>query len=241
MNFWQISMSNKWKWKKKLKLNEFFQISWLTKNRLTSFSSLFYIGYIISFCFKFYVPDFLDKPLCVPVQQANSNSTSSTSTGGGSSSSSANSVNATPTGGAGGQNNSNDSSTSQSISLPTPKEKQIDVEFNLWTRPDCAGTQYENSNRTWFYFSIRGQPVNTKFQPWNLHAFLLLFLGGEKNQLVKFNVLNLNKQAKLFSQGMHPVIKHGTNGKWERIKDKPTFYVSNFMLFLWITVFPSEL
>jgi hypothetical protein len=25
---------------------------------------------------------------------------------------------------------------------------------------------------------------------------------------------------------MHPVVKHGNNGKWERIKDKPTFYVS---------------
>jgi hypothetical protein len=50
--------------------------------------------------------------------------------------------------------------------------------------------------------------------------------GGEKNQLVKFNFLNLNKQAKLFSQGMHPVTRHGTNGKWERIKEKPTFLIT---------------
>ena len=27
-------------------------------------------------------------------------------------------------------------------------------EFQLWTAPDCAGTQYENGNRSWFYFSI---------------------------------------------------------------------------------------
>ena len=27
-------------------------------------------------------------------------------------------------------------------------------EFNLWTAPDCAGTEYETSNRTWFYFSV---------------------------------------------------------------------------------------
>lgn len=59
----------------------------------------------------------------------------------------------------------------------------------------------------------------------------LWILGGEKNQLVKFNVLNLNKQAKLFSQGMHPVVKHGSNGKWERIKNKPTFYVRMFLEF----------
>lgn len=91
------------------------------------------------------------------------------------------------------------------------KEKQIDVEFNLWTRPDCHGTPFENSNRTWFFFSIRG---------------------GEKNQLVKLNVMNLNKQAKLFSQGMNIVVKHGSNGKWERMKEKPTFYLTdeNFIL-----------
>lgn len=44
--------------------------------------------------------------------------------------------------------------------------------------------------------------------------------------------MNLNKQAKLFSQGMHPVVKYGSNGKWERIKEKPTFFVTeeNFVL-----------
>ncbi|CAO1366248.1 unnamed protein product [Diamesa serratosioi] len=100
------------------------------------------------------------------------------------------------------------------VRSPTPipstntnsKEKLVDVEFNLWTRPDCYGTPFENQNRTWFYFSIRG---------------------GEKNQLIKFNVLNLNKQAKLFSQGMYPVIKHGNNGKWDRVKDKPVFYLTD--------------
>lgn len=43
---------------------------------------------------------------------------------------------------------------------------------------------------------------------------------------MKFNFLNLNKQAKLFSQGMHPVTRHGVNGKWERIKEKPTFLIT---------------
>lgn len=103
------------------------------------------------------------------------------------------------------------SAEGQPRSTSSSKEKQIDAEFNLWTRPDCQGTSFENSNRTWFYFSIRG---------------------GEKNQTVKLNVMNLNKQAKLFSQGMHPVIKNGSNGKWERMKEKPSFFVTdeNFIL-----------
>lgn len=40
---------------------------------------------------------------------------------------------------------------------------------------------------------------------------------------MKLNLVNLNKQAKLFSQGMHPVMRHGATGKWERTKEKPTF------------------
>ncbi|XP_058837129.1 uncharacterized protein LOC131693378 isoform X3 [Topomyia yanbarensis] len=87
----------------------------------------------------------------------------------------------------------------------------VEVEFNLWTRPDCAGTPYENQNRTWFYFAVRG---------------------GRPHQIVKFNVMNLNKQAKLFSQGMHPVMKVGSAGRWERIKDKPSYAVTNDIFFI---------
>jgi hypothetical protein len=32
-----------------------------------------------------------------------------------------------------------------------------DNEFHLWTLPDCANTPYENGNRTWFYFGVKGQ------------------------------------------------------------------------------------
>ena len=28
------------------------------------------------------------------------------------------------------------------------------VEFQLWTAPDCAGTVHQNGNRSWFYFSV---------------------------------------------------------------------------------------
>ena len=36
------------------------------------------------------------------------------------------------------------------------KVEKCDNEFNLWTLPDCANTPYENGNRTWFYFSVKG-------------------------------------------------------------------------------------
>lgn len=32
-----------------------------------------------------------------------------------------------------------------------------DIEFNIWTKPDCYGTPYENQNRTWFYFGVKGK------------------------------------------------------------------------------------
>ena len=42
----------------------------------------------------------------------------------------------------------------------TPTEDIPDYEFNIWTKPDCAGTEFENSNRTWFYFGIKGKILN---------------------------------------------------------------------------------
>lgn len=37
------------------------------------------------------------------------------------------------------------------------KVEKHENEFNLWTEPDCANTPFENGNRTWFYFSIKGK------------------------------------------------------------------------------------
>lgn len=109
---------------------------------------------------------------------------------------------------------------------------------------DCFGTPFENSNRTWFYFSIQR-------------------IGGEKNQTIKLNILNLNKQSKLFTQGkstiltylyrikylkiflkgMNIVIKRGSNGKWERMKEKPTFYITdeNFILTFFHRTFDKDI
>ncbi|KAM3961003.1 LOW QUALITY PROTEIN: cytosolic carboxypeptidase-like protein 5 [Aphomia sociella] len=76
-----------------------------------------------------------------------------------------------------------------------------DYEFNLWTRPDCAGTEFENGNRTWFYFGVQAT---------------------ESAVLVRLNLINLNKQGKMYNQGMAPVTRT-LPGKpqWERIRDRP--------------------
>lgn len=81
----------------------------------------------------------------------------------------------------------------------------LDYEFNLWTKHDCHGTQYQNNNRTWFYFGVRC---------------------GRPNSSVRFNIVNLNKQVKMFSQGMCPVFKIVPGHlHWERIREKPTYTV----------------
>ncbi|XP_006880663.1 PREDICTED: cytosolic carboxypeptidase-like protein 5 [Elephantulus edwardii] len=78
-----------------------------------------------------------------------------------------------------------------------------DYEFNVWTRPDCAETEFENGNRSWFYFSVRG---------------------GIPGKLIKINIMNMNKQSKLYSQGMAPFVRTvPTRPRWERIRDRPTF------------------
>lgn len=86
-----------------------------------------------------------------------------------------------------------------------------DYQFQLWTKPDCSGTEFENGNRTWFYFGLRGGPVGA---------------------VLKFTVMNLNKQAKLFSQGMAPVFKIQGKTSWERIRDPPSYTTleNNFSL-----------
>ncbi|KAM4867729.1 cytosolic carboxypeptidase-like protein 5 isoform 1-T1 [Thomomys bottae] len=78
-----------------------------------------------------------------------------------------------------------------------------DYEFNVWTRPDCAETEFENGNRSWFYFSVRG---------------------GTPGRLIKINIMNMNKQSKLYSQGMAPFVRTlPSRPRWERIRDRPTF------------------
>ncbi|XP_005371399.1 cytosolic carboxypeptidase-like protein 5 isoform X1 [Microtus ochrogaster] len=86
---------------------------------------------------------------------------------------------------------------------PTGSIASPDYEFNVWTRPDCAETEFENGNRSWFYFSVRG---------------------GTPGKLIKINIMNMNKQSKLYSQGMAPFVRTlPSRPRWERIRDRPTF------------------
>ncbi|XP_044009366.1 cytosolic carboxypeptidase-like protein 5 isoform X2 [Aphidius gifuensis] len=86
---------------------------------------------------------------------------------------------------------------------PKTNDNTPDYEFNIWTKHDCQGTEYQNTNRTWFYFGIKTPTAGS---------------------LVKLNILNLNKQSKMFSQGMCPVIKVVPGQQnWERIRDKPSY------------------
>ncbi|XP_064364215.1 cytosolic carboxypeptidase-like protein 5 isoform X2 [Dromaius novaehollandiae] len=78
-----------------------------------------------------------------------------------------------------------------------------DYEFNVWTRPDCAQTEYENGNRSWFYFSVKG---------------------GAPGKLIKLHILNMNKQSRLYSQGMSPFVRTlPARPRWERIRERPSF------------------
>ncbi|XP_015116442.1 cytosolic carboxypeptidase-like protein 5 isoform X2 [Diachasma alloeum] len=84
-----------------------------------------------------------------------------------------------------------------------PSETLPDYEFNVWTKHDCHGTEFQNNNRTWFYFGIKSPAQGVS---------------------VKLNVVNLNRQSKMFSQGMCPVFKVVPgHPQWERIRDKPTY------------------
>jgi hypothetical protein len=54
-------------------------------------------------------------------------------------------------------------------------------------------------------------------------------VGGAPFVLVKLNIVNLNRQSKMYSQGMAPVFRMvpGRN-HWDRIKEKPTYTVCTY-------------
>lgn len=87
--------------------------------------------------------------------------------------------------------------------LPNQFQPKYDIEFNVWTRPDCQDAPVgPNGNRTWFYFGVR----------------------GGHGKWIKFNLMNLNKQGRLFEMGMLPVFKTVPgHEKWARIYSRPTW------------------
>ena len=70
-------------------------------------------------------------------------------------------------------------------------------DYDLWTAADCDDTQYETGHRSWFYYGVSG------------HA---------RGDFATFNILNMNKQSKLYSQDYRPMMWNQSMGQWERIK-----------------------
>ena len=116
-------------------------------------------------------------------------------------------------------------------------EPPCDFAFKMWTRPDCAGTKFENGNRTWFYFGFKGGPIEHP----NPETGSKGNLGTP--QMLKISIMNLNKQSKLFSQGMVPIlmrvplasatgnlskasIKQQYPQTWERLRERPSYYTN---------------
>ncbi|XP_019947496.2 cytosolic carboxypeptidase-like protein 5 isoform X2 [Paralichthys olivaceus] len=112
------------------------------------------------------------------------------------------------------------SDTASSGSTTSGSTVSPDYEFNVWTQPDCAGTEHENGNRSWFYFSVRGTAPG---------------------KILKINVMNMNNQRKLYSQGMAPLVRTlpGKN-RWERIRDRPTSEIKDNQFVLSFTHRLSE-
>lgn len=45
--------------------------------------------------------------------------------------------------------------------------------------------------------------------------------------MIKIHIVNMNKQTKLYSQGMAPLVKTvPARPRWERIRERPAFEVS---------------
>ncbi|CAG0899851.1 unnamed protein product [Cyprideis torosa] len=82
--------------------------------------------------------------------------------------------------------------------------KAVNFAFNVWTSPDAAGTAFENKNRSWFCFGVTGGPGNC----W-----------------IELTVMNMNRQKRLFNQGMMPAyMVLPSQPYWDRIPGKPVTY-----------------
>jgi len=61
--------------------------------------------------------------------------------------------------------------------------------------------------RSWFYFGVRG---------------------GICGKLMKINIMNLNRQGKLYSQGHVPFVRSlPGRTKWERLRERTTYEVNS--------------
>eukprot|EP00002_Diphylleia_rotans_P002003 TRINITY_DN11208_c0_g1_i3.p1 TRINITY_DN11208_c0_g1~~TRINITY_DN11208_c0_g1_i3.p1 ORF type:complete len:392 (+),score=58.14 TRINITY_DN11208_c0_g1_i3:69-1244(+) len=70
-------------------------------------------------------------------------------------------------------------------------------QYQVWVRPDNAGTIHENHNRTWFYFSVSG---------------------AQRGTHVEITIMNLNRQSKLYCNDYRVIYRSlPSNSIWTRI------------------------
>lgn len=91
---------------------------------------------------------------------------------------------------------------------PVDKEDAVPLAFALWTAPDCAGTEFENGNSSWYYFKVVTQ-------------------ANFEGNTLRLTIMNLNKQLRLYQQGFSPIFKTfpGRN-RWERLRGPLNIEVS---------------
>ncbi|CAF0953594.1 unnamed protein product [Rotaria sordida] len=103
-------------------------------------------------------------------------------------------------------NNNNNSGADNGLNTISHTLPKHDIEFNVWTKRDCEGTPRINGNRSWFYFGVK----------------------GGYGKCIRFNIMNLNRQGKLFEMGMLPVFRTVPgHEKWSRIYIRPCWETIN--------------
>eukprot|EP00983_Pelagomonas_calceolata_P078695 1154344-Pelagomonas_calceolata.AAC.1 len=73
----------------------------------------------------------------------------------------------------------------------------VQQEVQLWTRKDCQGTDYERGTRSWFHFGVSGH---------------------SSGDWVALNIMNINKQGKLFGQDYRPWFWCASMPEWQPVK-----------------------
>eukprot|EP01050_Picozoa_sp_SAG11_P020656 SAG11_NODE_3523_length_2395_cov_1.335801_2_plen_241_part_00 len=85
-------------------------------------------------------------------------------------------------------------------------DEDDDTEFNVWTNPDCAGTSYETTCRSWFFFSVKG---------------------GKPDTTIGITIMNSNVQNKLCA---HPEADAGANSRRQLTRAIFSFQLDRFHL-----------
>jgi hypothetical protein len=102
------------------------------------------------------------------------------------------------------------------------------IEYQVWTAPDCAGTQYETVHTTWCVTPDSFTLARLKRDP--VRRFHFKISGGRAGQTVKICMMNMNKQLHLYRNDYRPILKTKTNPVWRRSKAMPVYKVYNLAL-----------